>query len=173
MGTGNPSEKVVFLSSVKVYPRGHGESGAADTGQRCTRGLSPWARGILGGAIALITLLRSIPVGTGNPTAAQHGADMAEVYPRGHGESSSASAVAVPTWGLSPWARGIPFATLPPPPPAGSIPVGTGNPTRPPLRGSSAWVYPRGHGESQAADRLAAHAGGLSPWARGIRRPRH
>ena len=109
-------------------------------------------------------------MGTGNPAASIVQTTRSWVYPRGHGESTSANANYATARGLSPWARGIP--------PVGclrgacqrSIPVGTGNPLVARPRPWYRQVYPRGHGESSKRLPSWWSTEGLSPWARGIRR---
>ena len=53
-------------------------------------------------------IVRSIPVGTGNPPARRSRRRSAGVYPRGHGESKTVTRRPKVSLGLSPWARGIP-----------------------------------------------------------------
>ena len=91
------------------------------------------------------------------------------VYPRGHGESLVAVLMHAAVRGLSPWARGIHRGWYRPVDWNGSIPVGTGNPAGSCTLQNTAGVYPRGHGESDQGVRQHQEAGGLSPWARGIR----
>ena len=128
VGTGNPIPASRRKGRRTVYPRGHGESFAVQIAKAHLRGLSPWARGIhVNGLIGHLGL-RSIPVGTGNPSGFAMMPRLIGVYPRGHGESLPLPSSSPATSGLSPWARGIPFALPDPVASRGSIPVGTGNP---------------------------------------------
>ena len=170
MGTGNPSGCARPRRGRTVYPRGHGESRRIGVVDPEIHGLSPWARGIPNRPPPRTLIIGSIPVGTGNPI--HHGGrpNPAVVYPRGHGESYPPGSVARRARGLSPWARGIrsPASTARIPP--RSIPVGTGNPRSKAQRRNQGRVYPRGHGESLTDSSTGRAPGGLSPWARGIRR---
>ena len=170
VGTGNPRPREQIIVALKVYPRGHGESGRSRHDLLAGPGLSPWARGIPPTAAEQSCAKGSIPVGTGNPVLPPSIALPLRVYPRGHGESLGRRAPPGARHGLSPWARGIPVRIPLHAAPEGSIPVGTGNPPPAPTTPGSTRVYPRGHGESDDWHDRAELIGGLSPWARGISR---
>ena len=107
MGTGNPCASTWRSSLSWVYPRGHGESARFLMIRQPIKGLSPWARGIPEVRAYQRADNGSIPVGTGNPASAHASRSSRAVYPRGHGESTEATADALRAHGLSPWARGI------------------------------------------------------------------
>ena len=168
MGTGNPVPGPKSRVTVKVYPRGHGESIPAPGDQGLVRGLSPWARGIPAYEGEANKNKGSIPVGTGNPPWQLSLRAVSRVYPRGHGESIVRQHDMAGRRGLSPWARGILGQLWAGRTSYRSIPVGTGNPGEFRIEGAPPEVYPRGHGESQFAASVTGYAPGLSPWARGI-----
>ena len=148
MGTGNPLLGHGQVSALRVYPRGHGESVERLARHVAAEGLSPWARGIRKARTAGQALMRSIPVGTGNPPRRRSALAAPGVYPRGHGESAIISRHSPIDSGLSPWARGIQADYAEYYDSERSIPVGTGNPSRRSAARCSPRVYPRGHGES-------------------------
>ena len=111
--------------------------------------------------------MRFIPAGAGNTELHNHVFPDIPVYPRWRGEHLSLIRYSRPASGLSPLARGTPYA---PPQWLSSdrfIPAGAGN-TAPaiPSRPQKA-VYPRWRGEHARARRRAADSAGLSPLARG------
>ena len=112
---------------------------------------------------------RSIPADAGPPAIESIGRIQTEVYPRGCGATSPASAARVQVWGLSPRMRGHPASTRPPGRSPRSIPADAGPPeaTRP--TGSVHRVYPRGCGATPGASGKSGSTRGLSPRMRGHR----
>ena len=67
-GAGNPPPRPAWSTSIRVHPRGCGESGVELIPKCQPSGPSPRVRGILGLDLGLLVGLRSIPAGAGNPT---------------------------------------------------------------------------------------------------------
>ncbi len=109
-GAGNTEASNIWWTKRTVYPRWRGE--------HCTRrvlatghpGLSPLARGTLQVGAHQNHLIRFIPAGAGNTLPYFFIVHVHAVYPRWRGEHSVAATPVVPLPGLSPLARGTPFA---------------------------------------------------------------
>ena len=130
-------------------------------------GLSPLARGTLQVGAHQNHLIRFIPAGAGNTLPYFFIVHVHAVYPRWRGEHSVAATPVVPLPGLSPLARGTPFADNL----AGCqnrfIPAGAGNTRLARSQNGSRAVYPRWRGEHFLIHDGEQYLTGLSPLARG------
>ncbi|VEA59685.1 Domain of uncharacterised function (DUF2825) [Salmonella enterica subsp. salamae] len=154
-----------------VYPRWRGEHIPFRTLTTSERGLSPLARGTLAPEPRQTSVPRFIPAGAGNTLAGHLISVAIPVYPRWRGEHRVNTAASSSYDGLSPLARGtlnksgIILARI------RFIPAGAGNTPRPARRHQPAPVYPRWRGEHTESPDLGLLESGLSPLARGTRRP--
>ena len=145
----------------------HGGTQIPTVNEISVDGLSPHARGNLGGQQNPRMYYGSIPACTGEPVAMRKRMQLLRVYPRMHGGTTKALLVLGVTLGLSPHARGnhsFKYTTLAC---SGSIPACTGEPDN---RVSCTFphkVYPRMHGGTLWVRHAASSDHGLSPHARG------
>ena len=134
-------------------------------------GLSPRARGHRRISMFGDVAKRTIPAGAGSP------ADLAALriaetdYPRGRGVTDSSGATASLGSGLSPRARGHPFYERREDRLEGTIPAGAGSPLDTSCLGHLERDYPRGRGVTRDRALWTGRCRGLSPRARGHRRP--
>ena len=171
-GAGKPRCDPPIGGWCEVYPRGRGEAlcQAIRVEDFSAQGLSPRARGspatVLQAGCRLAS--GSIPAGAGKPTTQWLARPVTWrwVYPRGRGEAFWKASSRVRAWGLSPRARGSPWAGAADALRPGSIPAGAGKPRSCSPTGMMRWVYPRGRGEAHVSVRLR-RLQGLSPRARG------
>ncbi|SLW01307.1 Domain of uncharacterised function (DUF2825) [Klebsiella pneumoniae] len=134
-------------------------------------GLSPLARGTRGNGNRPRGRGRFIPAGAGNTMSGTMPRLSGPVYPRWRGEHPMDPTFAVCVTGLSPLARGtlqldarMNLLTR-------FIPAGAGNTATRCSNEPFDPVYPRWRGEHAQNDRRSEDSGGLSPLARGTRRP--
>ena len=165
--TGKPSGSMIAESMRWVYPRTHGET--ILVGHLCLRfyGLSPYTRGNLMSRPFFNAWMRSIPVHTGKPTILYARVVSYRVYPRTHGETSTASQHAARDGGLSPYTRGNLNRQNLDTNTEGSIPVHTGKPQAETNDHGTSKVYPRTHGETPTPACSTSTISGLSPYTRG------
>ena len=145
----------------------HGETIQLDREGEIEWGLSPHARGNQFVGFPIGVRHGTIPACTGKPHSPPPPHDTPRDYPRMHGETFGLSRLISTAMGLSPHARGNRKMSRNTRSTNGTIPACTGKPNvqRPAL--VSAGDYPRMHGETRAANDLAAPHYGLSPHARG------
>ncbi len=132
-------------------------------------GLSPPTRGSRGRAPPDQPRGRSIPAHTGKPRAGERARRLPRVYPRPHGEATSAERCIKLRTGLSPPTRGSRRPGCPHARRRGSIPAHTGKPALAERPGRSRRVYPRPHGEARDRKLVEVTFKGLSPPTRGSR----
>ena len=167
--TGKPGTSAPTRASRRVYPRPHGEAPKGKHSAKPVEGLSPPTRGSHIHGLPGRECDRSIPAHTGKPRARTSIRPCAWVYPRPHGEALVVDAHQPPRTGLSPPTRGSRPAARVRSVCPGSIPAHTGKPLRRSAPATSAWVYPRPHGEAAVVDSFIGSAPGLSPPTRGSR----
>ena len=167
-GAGNPTRGQLRPSTLRVHPRGCGESSMSSPPLSAGRGPSPRVRGIPGRPTAGGPPRGSIPAGAGNPMATVSLRSVSWVHPRGCGESGGYSSSPCRRPGPSPRVRGIPCGLVPSRERPGSIPAGAGNPPTLGRRSSTTGVHPRGCGESAAKGLYQITGDGPSPRVRGI-----
>ena len=130
-------------------------------------GLSPLARGNPGGQVLTRLAQGPIPARTGQPELPPSASATAGAYPRSHGATAPGRGSAPIHTGLSPLARGNPYAGRHEKAASGPIPARTGQP----LPMLALWcprgAYPRSHGATAAPRAKTFSTTGLSPLARG------
>ena len=150
-GAGEPQTSSPCPPGAGVYPRGRGGTHSRGSPQCLHSGLSPRARGEPRGPDRAVR-------GTG-------------VYPRGRGGTTIQSSPSQLDVGLSPRARGNRRAAQEAGDRLGSIPAGAGEPMSCACSARSPGVYPRGRGGTFLNSTSSRRVKGLSPRARGNRRP--
>ena len=106
VGTGNTRRTLATCQAHSVHPRGHGEHDHIVKSLLFIFGSSPWARGTPHRQTARQSLIRFIPVGTGNTFLLSNVGTTLTVHPRGHGEHTKFPFLHATNSGSSPWARG-------------------------------------------------------------------
>ena len=155
-----------------VYPRWRGELPVSLLSLGVGRGLSPLARGTQLPDGVFVAFARFIPAGAGNSGPMRGTLSIMSVYPRWRGELAGILPTDPAPPGLSPLARGTPFTYRVTSISARFIPAGAGNSSSMRISSARATVYPRWRGELRGNRRCADRDVGLSPLARGTRRPR-
>ena len=135
------------------------------------RGLSPLARGTRRINSQVQRPARFIPAGAGNTLSVTHSSNYQPVYPRWRGEHPMGIRYDNTVYGLSPLARGTRGNGNRPRGRGRFIPAGAGNTATRCSNEPFDPVYPRWRGEHAQNDRRSEDSGGLSPLARGTRRP--
>ena len=176
-----------------VYPRERGGTVLSFPPDTDTTGLSPRARGNLGGerrpffAVGSIPAsageppphddrqecLGSIPASAGEPPASWPGSVTSGVYPRERGGTDRRETAGRAAEGLSPRARGNHDTTCRTRSSTRSIPASAGEPWLIATSSRSAKVYPRERGGTEVGEWFAGRQWGLSPRARGNPQRRH
>ncbi|KXS38170.1 MAG: hypothetical protein AWU55_1648 [Halomonadaceae bacterium T82-2] len=166
-GAGKPFARRASRPRHRVDPRGCGEVARSMTGTSGGGGRSPrvrgsrrWRTGQTGGE-------RSIPAGAGKPASAGYGCQWSGVDPRGCGEATVQSSVAIGRQGRSPRVRGSQVRQQERQRPAGSIPAGAGKPRKVGRGYGTGKVDPRGCGEAPIPTAEMRKAMGRSPRVRG------
>ena len=151
----------------RVYPRARGGNSFDASASRCSRGLSPRARGKppTGGSSG--SKAGSIPARAGETGRQMMPRFGAGVYPRARGGNRSRSVRRTTTSGLSPRARGKLARRARDKPQGGSIPARAGETLDREARGHQERVYPRARGGNRYTVPLHRQPAGLSPRARG------
>ncbi len=154
-----------------VYPRWRGEHAALAPVVYRAPGLSPLARGTQDAGNNGRRAIRFIPAGAGNTPLNTDATLKFAVYPRWRGEHNCTIHIELSCGGLSPLARGTRFIqlvkfTLP-----RFIPAGAGNTNGNALIFRNLAVYPRWRGEHANPGYTTSNGFGLSPLARGTRKP--
>ena len=85
--TGKPIGRGLHRTTVKVYPRTHGETTGDERATQVGEGLSPYTRGNRSPRHSRCTISGSIPVHTGKPIVNSRRSIENGVYPRTHGET--------------------------------------------------------------------------------------
>ncbi|SLO12662.1 Domain of uncharacterised function (DUF2825) [Klebsiella pneumoniae] len=166
-GAGNTLEQAAKEVGEAVYPRWRGEHALKPFRRSQKLGLSPLARGTPDFGFAKDPNTRFIPAGAGNTWSPNKRPMTRPVYPRWRGEHVFQEYYQDNGVGLSPLARGTPFAGAETSTTRRFIPAGAGNTiTAAPIR-SNFSVYPRWRGEHHKALRPHYADRGLSPLARG------
>ena len=168
---GEPPKVGILTNGAEVYPRPRGGTSWRSFSGRPAGGLSPPTRGNPSIVAHRSSRPRSIPAHAGEPLEFGYRVYRKRVYPRPRGGTTSVPDVSSALLGLSPPTRG----NRPPSRPRlrrdGSIPAHAGEPVPRGCADSSASVYPRPRGGTNARTPLACSRSGLSPPTRGNRRP--
>ena len=164
---GEPSEDVILIFSISVYPRVCGGTGGPPMMDELNTGLSPRVRGNRLVRGYRICHQRSIPACAGEPRIGTGGASQISVYPRVCGGTAWVPKSPVKTVGLSPRVRGNRVI------PGGngysvrSIPACAGEPRQGAACAIAMKVYPRVCGGTEPIVDRRADLRGLSPRVRG------
>ena len=105
-GAGKPGSRRAVRLSVRVYPRGCGETSVTVIVSLPALGLSPRVRGNLHVPALALGSRGSIPAGAGKPARESPARRSGRVYPRGCGETSRMISDSASSRGLSPRVRG-------------------------------------------------------------------
>ena len=167
--TGKPPRSSDGRLRQRVYPRPHGEAASKHGNRIYQLGLSPPTRGSRKADDGETQGLGSIPAHTGKPKKEATPWPLTEVYPRPHGEASSAGDRPDRSRGLSPPTRGSPQCHVSLNAAPGSIPAHTGKPRSGTPVSAKSRVYPRPHGEALCHPPAQWGLLGLSPPTRGSR----
>ncbi len=150
-----------------VYPRWRGEHEVITLVTERKYGLSPLARGTPMNVIKNADRGRFIPAGAGNTLSAHHAPVPYTVYPRWRGEHGFQRQTHREQVGLSPLARGTPYAPRVRAIAGRFIPAGAGNTELVAITFTKSAVYPRWRGEHETVLAIEFATRGLSPLARG------
>ncbi len=133
------------------------------------QGLSPHARGNLGGRAPLRALRGPIPACAGQPLSIFPLARRPTAYPRMRGATKVRGKLKGTEKGLSPHARGNRFRIMKRANPWGPIPACAGEPSGVHTRAGGQRAYPRMRGGTDHKNGIRGDNRGLSPHARGNR----
>ena len=170
-GTGETNSASCTQNHSGAYPRRHGGNLADVINDRKIMGLSPQARGKLAQWRSRSAHHGPIPAGTGETGSGPGSGRGSGAYPRRHGGNISSEALLIRSCGLSPQARGKPNNGIPQYQTIGPIPAGTGETTATGTANLVNGAYPRRHGGNFLISRPIFLLWGLSPQARGKRKP--
>ena len=170
-GTGETVDHRVNLVASGAYPRRHGGNFLSPAFPPLRQGLSPQARGKRLTPVSGLPTFGPIPAGTGETDwqGIEWRPDWA--YPRRHGGNGGLRSPAPLMAGLSPQARGKLVAPGTLTVPVGPIPAGTGETLCNHHPATCSGAYPRRHGGNFFISRPIFLLWGLSPQARGKRKP--
>ncbi len=166
-GAGNTSLPRWDMNPEAVYPRWRGEHERVAILIELHAGLSPLARGTPAFTSSMTFVGRFIPAGAGNTDVVNPLPSLFSVYPRWRGEHADPQLVQRGLCGLSPLARGTPFAGAETSTTRRFIPAGAGNTISSSVIVVSRSVYPRWRGEHDNGRPHTLEFFGLSPLARG------
>ena len=165
--TGKPLTRRTASTSIRVYPRPHGEALQEVRQEVEAEGLSPPTRGSRASRRRRAAASGSIPAHTGKPDRRAPLYGSGRVYPRPHGEAPCRRARSTRRNGLSPPTRGSQGRAHRYAARVGSIPAHTGKPRPRGVAPRPARVYPRPHGEATVSAQMPPTHPGLSPPTRG------
>ena len=168
---GKPEAPLKRSCRGRVYPHVRGETEYQMPVIILDKGLSPRARGNRLHEVESLFLVGSIPTCAGKPIARCPLRRRDWVYPHVRGETRTRPVPRTARMGLSPRARGNHEQVGHVPETAGSIPTCAGKPLRRHHHQCQPAVYPHVRGETVFASLSHSYEQGLSPRARGNRRP--
>ncbi len=155
----------------RAYPRSRGATETTPEQDKPEPGLSPLARGNLLNAERGVVHPGPIPARAGQPRADRLVGQTEGAYPRSRGATSRMAISSSRVHGLSPLARGNHPMTTHHTLGSGPIPARAGQPQSSARARCRLGAYPRSRGATRSTRTKKEAATGLSPLARGNRRP--
>jgi len=164
---GQPTSRILYMTTLRDYPRSRGATEITSRPKNADPGLSPLARGNPAVHVAKRLLVGTIPARAGQPNSVSALIGFPWDYPRSRGATTCPRESRGPTRGLSPLARGNPSPCRIDVLVAGTIPARAGQPVDASVTLGTGGDYPRSRGATVFAGHVQPGEWGLSPLARG------